>query len=191
VLKAEGQRVEDQFLVRQILSGNTSAFRFVVLRYQKPIFRYLRSFGIAETQVEEVAQDVFVKTFRNLSTYDREKSQFNTWLFVIAKNSALNVISKHSVKNEILLIEEPELVDESTPLSTLEKTVLKRNLDQSIKQLPLQFRNVITLFHFNEMSLEEISEVEQCNIGTVKSRLHRGKTMLRDIILKNYGTESI
>lgn len=183
--------MEDQFLVRQILSGNTSAFRFVVLRYQKPIFRYLRSFGIAETQVEEVAQDVFVKTFRNLSTYDREKSQFNTWLFVIAKNSALNVISKHSVKNEILLIEEPELVDESTPLSTLEKTVLKRNLDQSIKQLPLQFRNVITLFHFNEMSLEEISEVEQCNIGTVKSRLHRGKTMLRDIILKNYGTESI
>lgn len=191
MFKAEGQRVEDQFLVRQILSGNTNAFRFIVLRYQKPIFRYLRSFGISETQVEEIAQDIFVKAFKNLSTYDQEKSQLNTWLFVIAKNSALNAISKHSAKNEILSEEEPEQVDTSTPLSALEQTVLKRNLDQSIRQLPLQFRSVITLFHFNEMSLEEISEIEQCNIGTVKSRLHRGKTMLREIILKNYGTESL
>lgn len=183
--------MEDQFLVRQILSGNTNAFRFIVLRYQKPIFRYLRSFGISETQVEEIAQDIFVKAFKNLSTYDQEKSQLNTWLFVIAKNSALNAISKHSAKNEILSEEEPEQVDTSTPLSALEQTVLKRNLDQSIRQLPLQFRSVITLFHFNEMSLEEISEIEQCNIGTVKSRLHRGKTMLREIILKNYGTESL
>jgi len=183
--------VEDQFLIRQILSGNTNAFRFLVLRYQKQIFRYLRSFGIVDAQVEEIAQDIFVKAFKNLSTYDHEKNQFNTWLFAIAKHSALNAISKHSAKNEILSEEEPEEIDTSTPLSALEQTILKKNLDQSIRQLPLQFRNVITLFHFNEMSLEEISEVEQCNVGTVKSRLHRGKTMLRDIILKNYGTESL
>lgn len=191
MFKTEGQKVEDQFLIRQILSGNTNAFRFLVLRYQKQIFRYLRSFGIVDAQVEEIAQDIFVKAFKNLSTYDHEKNQFNTWLFAIAKHSALNAISKHSAKNEILSEEEPEEIDTSTPLSALEQTILKKNLDQSIRQLPLQFRNVITLFHFNEMSLEEISEVEQCNVGTVKSRLHRGKTMLRDIILKNYGTESL
>jgi RNA polymerase sigma factor (sigma-70 family) len=183
--------VEDQFLIRQILDGNSNAFKFLVLRYQKSIFRYLRSFGIADPQVEEVAQDVFIKSYKALRDYNQEISQFNTWLFAIAKNCALNAISKHSYFCEVLSEDEPEDINFETPLLALEKVDLKKSLSYSIDQLPLSFRNVIALFHLNEMSLEEVAEIEQCSLGTVKSRLHRAKAMLRQIILKNYGLESL
>lgn len=191
MFKAEVQRVEDHLLVRQIVLGNTNAFRFIVLRYQKQLFRYLQNFGISAAQVEEIAQDVFLKAYKNLTTYDPDKSQFNIWLFVIAKNSALNAISKYSNKNEVLIDVESNVSDHSTPLSSLEHDVLKKNLSLSLNQLPVPFRNVITLFHLNELSIEEISNVENCHIGTVKSRLHRAKAMLKEIILKNYGSESL
>lgn len=191
MFSAKGISVEDQFLIRQVLAGNTNAFRFLILRYQKSIFRYLRSFGLPDSQIEEVAQDIFVKAYKALSSYEAEKSQFKTWLFVIAKNSALNTVTKHSHLNEILVEQEPDVAHNETPLSSLEQSVLKKNLNSSVNQLPVHFKNVITLFHFNEMSLEEISTIEQCDLGTVKSRLHRAKAMLKKIILKNYGTESL
>ncbi len=188
---AKGIRLEDQFLIRQVLDGNTNAFRFLVLRYQKPIFRYLGSFGIAERQIEEVAQDIFLRVYKSLAQYQSEKSQFNTWLFVIAKNCALNAVSKHSFSKELLSEIEPEESHMDTPLAALERSGLKKNLHHAIATLPVPFKNVITLFHFSEMSLEEISEIEKCSLGTVKSRLFRAKSMLKEIILKNYGSEAL
>jgi RNA polymerase sigma factor (sigma-70 family) len=191
VFSVKGSKVEDHFLIRQVLDGNANAFRFLVLRYQKPVFRYLKSFGLSDPQVEEIAQDAFIKAYKGLSNYQQDKGQFNTWLFVIAKNSALNAISKHAHIKEVYSDEEFEEIQNETPLSSLEKSGLKKNINHSVNQLPIPFKNVITLFHFNELSMEEISEIEQCNLGTVKSRLHRAKSMLKEIILKNYGSEAL
>lgn len=183
--------MEDQFLIRQVLGGNTSAFRMIVLRYQKPLFCYLRSFKLAEAQVEEIAQDVFLRVYKNLHEYDCEKSQFNTWLFVIAKNCALNLMAKHSHQKETLSESEVDVVHDETPLSSLEQVTLKKNLNQCIRKLPTHFQNAVTLFHLNELSLEEVADVEECSVGTVKSRIHLAKIMLKEIILKNYGSESL
>jgi RNA polymerase sigma factor (sigma-70 family) len=183
--------LEDSFIIRQVLAGNTNAFRFLVLRYQKTLFRYLQSFGLPLAQIEEIAQDSLVKAFKSLSDYDEKQSQFNTWLFTIAKRSALNAISKHGYRKEIFSEEEPEGEHDDTPLSQLEGVFLKKNLADAISLLPISFRNVVTLFHLNEMTLEEISQIEACSLGTVKSRLHRAKAMLREIILKNSKSEAL
>lgn len=181
--------MEDEFIIKQVIAGHNQAYRFLVLRYQRSVFRYVHSFGLRKSHVEEIAQDVFVNAYKSLLNFDSRQSQFQTWLLVIAKNAALNALSKHSYQKEIFNDEGIDTVEVTTPLTLLENKVVKEMLNECMDQLPLQFKRVLTLFHLNEMSLEEISQVESCSLGTVKSRLHRAKNMLKELIIKKYGSE--
>lgn len=191
MFKTEGIKLEDNFIIEQVTSGNTNAYRFLVLRYQKPLFKYLKSFGFNSSIVEEIAQETFIKAFKNLKGFDKEQSRFSTWLFVVAKNTALNELSRHAYKKEMTFKEFPEIESNSSPISAYEEGELKANLGELMKELPIQFRNALTLFHLNEMSLDEISQIENCSLGTVKSRIHRAKEMLKNLIKQKYGTEGL
>src|SRR5207249_2902626 len=87
--------LDDMFLIQQVIDGNTNAFQFLVLRYQRPIFKYLTSFNLGRPIIEELAQETFVRAFKNLRSYSAEKgASFSTWLFVIATWLALNEASR-------------------------------------------------------------------------------------------------
>ena len=178
--------MEDSFIVTQVNNGNTQAFRLLVLRYQKSLFRYLLSFHLPQSHVEELAQETFVRSFKSLKGYDSQKAEFSTWLFVIAKNLALNELSRHSYNKEIQINKDSDSVEYETPLSALEKKELSKNMKNWLSMLPRQFQGALTLFHLNEMSLEEIAEIESCSVGTVKSRIFRGKELLKELIVKNF-----
>ncbi|MGZ3775680.1 MAG: RNA polymerase sigma factor [Pseudobdellovibrionaceae bacterium] len=184
MIKTEGLKLEDGFIVNQIRSGNTQSFKILVMRYQKPIFRYLGSFGLRPSLIEEIAQETFLRAFKNLSNFDEAQANFSTWIHVIAKNLTLNEISRHSSKNEEFPDALPEIMDPENPLSLLEQQQLIQNLHQAIDKLPIQFRNALTLFHLNELNLEEIAHIEGCSLGTVKSRIFRGKELLKSFIIE-------
>jgi RNA polymerase sigma factor (sigma-70 family) len=87
--------MEDSFLIQQVLAGEQAAFKFLVLRYQRPLFRFLRGFGLEEHVIEELAQESFVRAYESLARYSPEKgASFGTWVFQIGKNLALNELAR-------------------------------------------------------------------------------------------------
>ena len=185
MMKSKGIQLKDELIINQILAGRPDAFRLLILRYQQPVFRYLKSFGIKAEMVEEIAQETFLRAYKNLLTFDSTQASFVTWIFVIAKNLALNEMARHSYHKEEITDDVPEQLVSENPLSLLETKETSKKLQDVLKQLPLQFRNAITLFHLNEMSIEEISVIESCSKGTVKSRIFRGREILKRLLPVN------
>jgi RNA polymerase sigma-70 factor (ECF subfamily) len=179
--------LDDLFLIQQTLNGNRNAFRFLVLRYQKPIFKFLSSFNLSEAIREEVAQETFVRAYKRLDSFEPKKGvSFSTWLFVIAKNLAINETKRHSHLYEITADKDVEKAAEVlTPEASLSQKQTQQAVHNALAQVPEDFRRSLILSQISEHSLEEIAHIENCSVGTVKSRIFRGKEMLRKIIGPN------
>ncbi len=138
--------------------------------------------------VEEIAQETFVRAYKNLKSYDPERgASFSTWLFVIGKNLAINEATKASNKNEIatedgMATETYENAEISTPETILRAKQTQKIVHSALGQVPPDFRRAVVLSHLAEHSLEEIAEIENCSVGTIKSRIFRGKEILRKIL---------
>jgi RNA polymerase sigma-70 factor (ECF subfamily) len=186
--------MEDSFLIRQVLGGNREAFRFLVLRYQRPLLAFLGGFRLETQAREDLAQEAFLRAYRNLEEFDADRSSFASWLFVIARNQALNELAKHSRASEIAEKDEDdsayERAADDAPAADvqLDDGIRKKKLGAALQGLPLSFRSAVTLSYLKELSLEEIARIERCSVGTVKSRVFRGKKLLR-LALRN-GEES-
>jgi RNA polymerase sigma-70 factor, ECF subfamily len=152
--------------------------------------------GLAVNPLEEIAQETFLRAYKNLSTYDSEKgASFSSWLFVIAKNLALNELARHHHKKEIKNEDESNSNYESAEdpaLSVddvLDENLTHSRLSRAMKTLPQIFQTALALSYLQDLSLEEAASIEGCSIGTIKSRVFRGKNLLR-IALGEKGTES-
>ena len=182
--------MEDSLLLSQVLAGNRNAFRFLVLRYQRPIFAHLATFGFSDSVLEELAQETFLRAFRSLADYQPARgASFATWLFTIARNLALNERARHShhwEKGGAGQLQMAEAIadphpDQQSLLSSAETGALVRD---ALARLPEQFRNAVSLSYLEELSLEEVAGLEGCSVGTVKSRVFRGKQLLRQLLFK-------
>jgi RNA polymerase sigma-70 factor (ECF subfamily) len=176
-----GNILEINNLIDQILSGTHEKFESIVNRYEKPIFSFLTGMGISSTNVEDIAQDVFISAFQNLSSFDHSKSQFSTWLFTIAKNKAINYSRKKQLKsffgfnNETL----DQHCSTDLPFDQIQNTRLKGIIADSLHTLPNNFKTCAVLFFYSDLNLQEIAEIEKCSVGTVKSRLFRAKEAMK------------
>ena len=175
--------MQDSFLVQQVIGGNRNAFKLIVTRYQKPIFRFISAFGFPTIVVDEIAQETFLKAFKNLQTFDANKSAFSTWLFTIAKNTSINNFAKEK-KRARLEMEPDHAIELNTPQTFLEKKDNAQKLREAMQRIPMVFRSALTLSYFQELSLEEIAVIEQSSLGTIKSRIFRGKELLRVLLIK-------
>ncbi len=173
--------MEDGFLIRQVLGGNRNAFRMLVVRYQRPLFRFLGGFGLGQAVTEELAQEVFLRAFRSLSTFAPAKASFATWLFTIAKRLALNEVARAGHRAPHLDIDEHHLPPADAPSlqDDLEQSERAGRVQRAMEALPETLRSTLLLAYLKELSLEQIAQIESCAVGTVKSRIFRGKALLR------------
>ena len=176
--------MDDGFLVRQTLSGNRNAFRLLVVRYQRPLFRFLGGFGLGQAVAEELAQETFLRAYRSLSGYDTDKAKFSSWLFTIAKNLALNEKARRSqnAPHEDALTSESELSGRDSFLGAheaLESAERRTRVHKALQRLPEALRSAVVLAYLKELSMDEIAMVESCSVGAIKSRIFRGKQLLR------------
>ena len=180
-------QVEDLILIEQILKGNKNAFKLIVIRYQRPLFSFFKKFGFAPQKIEELAQDVFLKSFQHLSTFQSDKGSFSSWLFSIAKHLAINELKK---KGEWLESEEglEKISVDQDETESLEKIIDRKvsneKLHDYVLKVPNPFKIPLILSYINELSLDEIASIEKCSTGTVKSRIHRGKLFLKNLIVR-------
>lgn len=172
--------MDDGFLIRQVLAGNRNAFRLLVLRYQRPLFKFLAGFGATQAIAEELAQETFLRAFRSLSTFDSGKAAFSSWLFTIAKHLVLNETARSAHRfPHVAVADDAAVVDTPSASQRVESAERSSHVRRALETLPLALRSVLVLAYMKEHSMEEIATIEGCSIGTVKSRIYRGKQLLR------------
>jgi len=172
--------MNDSELISQILNGNRNAFAFLVNRYQKLVVHITGRLIQRQEEVEDVCQDVFLKVYQNLGKY-RNECKLSTWIATIAYNTSINYLRKFKKGDEV----NP---DDSAIMRNLtdfksdnyEQADLHRYIREQIENLPVQYRTVLTLFHLEEFSYQEIEEITGMPEGTVKSYLFRAKAILKE-----------
>ncbi len=175
--------MDDRELIHKTLEGNTHAFTFLVRKHQKLVVHMVARLLDNKEDVEDVCQEVFIKVFRNLNKF-RNDSKLSTWIAKIAYRVAIDHLNrkKHQIateSDEILAFTETEYPSD-LPDAILENKELKTLMVKEIEKLPLAYRTVITLYHLEEFSYKEIEEITGIKMGTVKSYLSRGRTILKE-----------
>lgn len=174
----------DQQLVERVQRGDKAAFDLLVVKYQRKIFRLLSRLIRDTAEIEDVAQEAFVKAYRALPNF-RGDSAFYTWLYRIAINTAKNYLvsqGRRAPTSTQSDVEEAETFDDgdhlrdlNTPDSMLVTKQVGDAVNRAIDQLPEDLRTAIVLREIEGLSYEEIAESMQCPIGTVRSRIFRAR----------------
>jgi RNA polymerase sigma-70 factor, ECF subfamily len=173
--------------IKQVKKGDQAAFEDVVMYYQDKIYQHvLRMLGNSH-EAEDIAQEAFIRAYVNIHSYD-ENRKFSTWLYRIATNLTIDRIRKRKpdyyldaeVKGTDGLDMYSQLaVDDKLPEDELEGLELQKYIQKQIAQLPPKYRSIIMLRYLEDFSLQEISDILDIPIGTVKTRIHRGREALR------------
>lgn len=176
---------DDRELIAECLSGQTQAFGALVERYQDRLYNSLVSVVGSTDEALDVAQDAFVQAFEKLDSF-RGDSAFYSWLFRIALNAA---VSRHRKKRRATVSidaardntgQEPaDTHPQAFPGFALEQTERQLAVRTALAELPEDFRTVLVLKEIEGMKYEQIAETLECPVGTVRSRIHRGRIELR------------
>jgi len=178
-------RETDQQLVKRAKKGDTRAFDLLVLKYQGRIAALVGRFVQDASDVEDVTQEAFIKAFRALEKF-RGDSAFYTWLYRIASNTAKNYLAAKgrrpsadsSVDDAEHYNEADGLRDTETPENYLFGQELAAVVSQTLEGLPRELKTALVLREFDGLSYEEIAEVMECPVGTVRSRIFRARETL-------------
>lgn len=171
----------DSKLVREVLSGNTSAFAELMSLYKKRVEALGMSFFKNTADTEDFAQDVFLKAFTKLDSF-RGESLFSTWLTRMAYNTAINAVNRRA---EYVSIADENLLPDNglTPEEKELRLLTMETVRESLKELPEKYKIVLDLYFFYDNSYSEISEITSLAENTVKSHIFRAKKLLREKIL--------
>jgi RNA polymerase sigma-70 factor (ECF subfamily) len=187
----------DQQLVERVQRGDKAAFDLLVAKYQRKIFRLLSRLIRDSAEVEDVAQEAFIKAYRALPNF-RGESAFYTWLYRIAINTAKNWLvsqGRRAPTSTEADIEEAETFDDgehlrdlNTPDSMLLTRQVADAVNRAIEALPEDLRTAIVLRELEGLSYEEIAGTMNCPIGTVRSRIFRAREAIAEELRPVLGT---
>lgn len=176
------EQIADQALVERAQQGDKKAFNLLVVRYQNRVAGLLTRY-VSRDDIPDIVQESFIKAYRSLESF-RGESAFYTWLYRIAVNTAKNhltALGRRPPKEDILA-EDAESYDSGvhlreadTPENLVLSDELKRIVFDTIENLPDELKTAITLREMEGLSYEEIAEVMQCPVGTVRSRIFRAR----------------
>jgi RNA polymerase sigma-70 factor, ECF subfamily len=184
-----GDREVDQVLVERAQRGEKQAFELLVVKYQRKLVRLLSRFIRDSAEVEDVAQEAFIKAYRALPSF-RGDSAFYTWLYRIGINTAKNHLvsmgrrapTTTSVDNEEAegLEDGDQLREMNTPEAELMTREIAATVNRTMDELPEELRTAITLREIEGMSYEDIAKIMNCPIGTVRSRIFRARESIAE-----------
>lgn len=175
----------DQELIDQTLQGQTAAFGILIRRYQDRLFNSMVHFLRNQSDAEDVVQDAFLLALRKLNTF-QGNSQFYTWLYRIARNTAISKLrrKKPTVSLDATIAKQrldfPD--DGPAPSDQMERRERQMGLMAAMDQLSGEHREILILREMDELDYETISEILELPTGTVRSRLHRARSQLKELL---------
>jgi RNA polymerase sigma factor (sigma-70 family) len=189
------QHYSDQEVIERVLDGELALFEILIRRNNSFLYKTGRSYNYNHEDTQDLMQDTFIDAYTNLSKFEG-RSTFKTWIIRIMLNNCFKKREKFSFKNEI-----PDSINEkSVPMFSNQhndsnKTVSNRELnsviENSLKEIPLDYRMVFSLREINGLNVAETAEALNISESNVKVRLNRAKTMLRKEIEKSYTADDI
>ncbi|MBT8303345.1 MAG: RNA polymerase sigma factor [Bacteroidia bacterium] len=183
----------DQQLINAILAGDSQSFSTLVDRYKDLVFTLALRMVKHREEAEEVSQDTFIKAFRSLNKFKGD-SKFSTWIYRIAYNTCLDRLKKHKREQNIIAIDEyteHQVKTLDNALDALEKAERKQAIQNCLALLPSDDSALLTLFYFEELSLEEIAKIVGLTANNVKVKLYRSRKKLTSILKERLEPEII
>lgn len=183
------EQITDQALVERVQQGDKKAFNLLVSRYQNKVAGLLTRY-VPRNDIPDVVQESFIKAYRSMDSF-RGESAFYTWLYRIAVNTAKNYLTAQGRRppNEDILAEDAEsydsgvnLRDVDTPENELLSAELKKIVFDTIDSMQEELKTAITLRELEGLSYEEIADIMDCPVGTVRSRIFRAREIIENKI---------
>ena len=178
-------KVTDEVLIKRFQDGDEEAFNELVARYKDPLFNYVARMLKDRVYAEDIVQETFVRVYRNRDRY-QQIAKFSTWIYTIAINLTKTELRRQNLRRFFSLSGSAdssksfELPDTKINLEkSAEDTIVGERIKEAIAELPKTFREVIVLRDIQELSYDEISKIVGVPLGTVKSRVNRGRTRLQ------------
>jgi RNA polymerase sigma-70 factor (ECF subfamily) len=187
----QSPQTEDAELIAAALEGSEAAFASLVGRYQDRVFRLLGRFTRDQAECEDLGQEVFLKVFRKLHTFQQD-SAFFTWLYRIAVNTASDHLSRQG-RRRLQLVEDDSMLDEARsdregeePERPVMAAELSEATQRVLAKLPEKYRTILVLREFEDLSYTDLAQVLELNMGTVESRLFRARQRFKEALIRMY-----
>ncbi|MBN49581.1 MAG: RNA polymerase sigma factor RpoE [Spongiibacteraceae bacterium] len=189
----------DKQLVERVQRGDQRAYDLLVLKYQHKIFGLISRYVKDHDEIQDVAQEAFIKAYRALPNFRGERA-FYTWLYRIAINTAKNYLVSRSRRPPSVDVDVSDaefydgasgLRDTDNPENVLFGNELKAVVDTAIAALPEDLRTALTLREFDGLSYEDIADVMDCPVGTVRSRIFRAREAVDEKVKAQMGGSEV
>lgn len=186
---------EEEKLVKKIVSGNLKAFELFVEKYKRLVSHIVFRMVPDTPEREDLCQDVFLKVYKNLEKFSFD-AKISTWIAKITYNTCINYLEKKKAALYDDLTAEGGFEDtlsgtSSEPSEITEENNIRSIIKKEVSVLPVIYRTVLTLYHMEELSYTEISNVTGLPIGTVKSYLFRARQLLKKRLVSKYSPEEL
>lgn len=182
---------EEQTWIDAAREGDQEAFSQLVRRYERRVFALTARMCRNPADAEEAAQEAFVAAWQGLRFF-RGESSFSTWLYRLASNACVDLLRREGRRQSAAgpSLDDGEagfdLADQGpSPQQLVERSELRRQIEEGLRALPPDYRQVLILREIHQQTYEEIAEICQLDLGTVKSRISRGRRQLRKILLES------
>ena len=177
-------KLSDEKLILRFQEGDINAYNELVKRYKDRLLNFVFRYFNNREQAEDVVQDTLIKLYTHASYY-KNIAKFSTWIFTIAKNNALTELRKNKrKKTDSLWTDDGKVIDINSNDQTLDRRVQNEiavdQLNKFLDEIPENFRMAVVLRDFQELSYDEISKILEIPIGTIKSRINRGRIQLAE-----------
>jgi len=194
-------RISDEALMERLAQGSHAAFEELLSRYEAPVLTFCYAFMRNREVAEDLAQETFVRVFRNSRRY-QPVAKFTTWLYRIAANLCINELKKGKLRQTMSLDEpagpDPEgskIIDrvaseEGSPLSDVESQEVQQLIEKAIGHLPDDQRTTLIMVEYHHMPYQEIAEILGVTVSAIKMRVKRARETLREM-LKILGSERL
>ncbi|MFT5254553.1 MAG: RNA polymerase sigma factor (sigma-70 family) [Flavobacteriales bacterium] len=186
-------QVDDQYYITKIVAGDSKAFAVLVDRYKDLVFTLALRMLKNREEAEEVSQDTFIKVFQSLVKFKGE-SKFSTWIYRITYNGCLDRLKKYKQQYNVVPIDEyteRQIVDLSTIMDSLEEEEQRQTIKECLHLLSSEDSFLLTLYYYEEQSLDEISKIIGLTANNVKVKLFRSRKKLAAILKERLEPEII
>ena len=173
--------LSDETVVQAVQAGDADAFGVVIERYEPKLRRYARKFLNTKHEIDDLVQDVFIKTYTNIQSFDADK-RFSPWIYRIAHNTFVNEL-KRKERSGLGLFDADTILPLVPAKETADGAVIEAEieaeLESLIETLPAKYREVVVLHYFESLSYQEISDILHIPVTTVGVRMSRARAKLK------------
>jgi RNA polymerase sigma-70 factor, ECF subfamily len=182
MIESDVSNLSDEEIARFVQSGKIEFFDILMTRYEKKMQNYARNFLSDKDDINDVLQEVFIKTYKNIKSFDAGR-KFSSWLYRIAHNEFVNALKKRS-KRPLPLFDLdvffPQYAKEKDSLpDQIDRKEMKETVEKFLSKIDAKYREPIMLFYIEELSYKEIADVMQIPVSTVGIRIKRGKDLIK------------